>query len=203
MKENVLIRRGKPEDARHFSELALFTGPVLLPALFGSESNAGNVLSRSFRHDRNTFSYEHSYFIEVNGETAGMGLAFTCEQMKKEQIRSMLFILRYLKLRFFTRIIYLYRSSNIMVQITEGDSYLAHIALYPQYRRLGLGTKLLQRIEEEARALGSEKMVMDVETDNGRAIELYKRLGYRIESESPVLRIKAQDFEFYKMIRDI
>ena len=97
----------------------------------------------------------------------------------------------------------MYRSSNILVQITEGDSYLAHIALYPQHRGLGLGAKLLQRMEEEARALGSGKMVMDVETDNERAIELYKRLGYRIESESPILRIKARNFEFYKMIKDI
>ena len=201
--DNITIRRGRPEDAEDFSELVLYTGPELLPTLFGSESNVRNVMKGSFRHVRNAFSYEHSHFIEANGETAGMSLVFTHDQMRREQLRTMLFILRYLKLSFLTQIIYLYRSSGTLVQITEGDSYLAHIAAYPKFRSLGFGTKLLEVIEEEARTTGSKRMVLDVETDNEKAIKLYERLGYRVESKSPILRIRDKGFEFFRMRKDI
>lgn len=201
--DNITIRKGKPEDAQEFSELALLTGPEFLPALFGSESNVRNVMKGSFQHIRNTFSYEHSHFIEANGQIAAMALAFTYDQMRREQLRTMLFILRYLKLSFLTQIIYLYRSSQILVQITEGDSYLAHIAVYPKFRSLGLGTKLLEVLEEEARAAGSKRMVLDAETDNEKAIQLYERLGYTIERKSPILRIRDKGFEFFKMSKNI
>ena len=201
--DNITIRKGRPEDAQDFSQLVLFTGPELLPALFGSESNVRNVMKGSFQHIRNAFSYEHSHFIEANGEIAGMALVFTCDQMRREQLRTMLFILRYLKLSFLTQIIYLYRSSQILVQITEGDSYLAHIAVYPKFRSLGFGTKLLEVLEEEARTTGSKRMVLDVETDNTEATKLYERLGYTIEQKTPILKIRDKGFEFFKMSKNI
>lgn len=201
--DNVSIRKGSPEDAQDFSQLVLYTGPELLPALFGSESNVRNVMKGSFQRVRNAFSYEHSHFIEANGEIAAMALAFTCDQMRREQLRTLLFILRHLKLSFLTQIVYLYRSSQILVQITEGDSYLAHIAAYPKFRSLGFGTKLLELIEEEARAAGSKRMVLDVETDNAEAIKLYERLGYTIELKSPILKIGDKSFESFKMTKNL
>jgi len=201
--DNFTIRKGRPEDAEDYSELVLLIGPESSPAVFGSESNVRNVMKGSFQHVRNAFSYEHSHFIEANGEIAGMALVFTRDQMRREQLRTMLFILRYLKLSFLTQIIYLYRSSEILVQITEGDSYLAHIAVYPKFRSLGFGTKLLEVIEEEARAAGSKGMVIDVETYNTGAIRFYERLGYTIEQKSPILRIRDKGFELFKMSKDI
>ena len=96
--DNITTSNGRPKDAEQFSELAISTGPEFLPALFGSESNVRTVMGGAFQHLRNCFGYEHSHFIEANGEIAGMALAFTYDQMRREQLRSMLFILRYLKL---------------------------------------------------------------------------------------------------------
>ena len=115
----------------------------------------------------------------------------------------MLFILRYLRCSFLSQFKYLRKSGEIVAQITESDSYLAHFAVYPRFRSLGFGTKLIEAIEEEARAIGSKGMVVDVETDNERAIKLYERLGYSIEHKSPILRIRDKDFEFFKMSKDI
>ena len=58
---NISIRRGKPEDAEIFSELAMFSGPELLPYLLGSKVKS--LLKSAFQHERNCFSYEHSLFI--------------------------------------------------------------------------------------------------------------------------------------------
>lgn len=201
--DNIAIRKGKPEDAQNFSELVLFTGPELLPALFGSESNVRSVMKGSFQHVSNAFSYEHSHFIEANGEIAAMAVVFTHDQMRREQLRTLLLMLRYLKLSFLAQIIYFYRSGQLLVQIAAGDSYLAHIAAYPKFRSLGLGTKLLKVIEEAARTAGSKRMVLDVETYNTEAVKLYERLGYTIERKSPILRIRDKGFEFFKMSKNI
>lgn len=89
------------------------------------------------------------------------------------------------------------------MQISESDSYLANIAVYSKFRWLGLGTKLLQAIEEEARKTGSKRMVLDAETDNTRAIKLFERLGYAMEQKSPILKVRDKNFEFFKMSKDI
>jgi len=199
--DNITIRKGKPEDAEDFSELALLSGPEFLPALFGP--TVKSVWRNAFRHARSCFSYEHSHFIEANGETAGMALVYSYDEMRREQLRSGLFILRYLKWRFLAQLPYLRRAAEIMAQITEGDYYLSNIAVYPKFRSLGFGTKLLEAIEGEARAAGSKRMVLDVETDNTEATKLYERLGYTIEQKSPILRIRDKGFEFFRMSKDI
>jgi len=201
--EAIEIRRGRPPDARDFAELALFTGMELLPALFGSESNFKRTMIGSFPRRRNVFSHTHSHFVEVDGRMAGMAQALTRAQIRAGQLRTMMLMARYLKLAFLSQIPHLGRSSRIMVQIEHGDSYLAHIATYPEFRSRGLGTMLMQAVEQEARAAGSERIVLDVETDNTRAIELYERLDFQIEARSPVLRIGRQHFEFYKMTKEL
>jgi ribosomal protein S18 acetylase RimI-like enzyme len=66
-----------------------------------------------------------------------------------------------------------------------------------------LGTRLFERIEIQARTMGSKRMVLDVETVNKRAIKLYERLGYRIESRSFIIEAKVKNFEFFKMVKVI
>ncbi len=199
--ENVIIRKGKPQDAQDFSQLVLLSGPTFLPYLFGSDVR--NVMKNLFQHTRNYFSFEHSYFIEVNGEIAGMALVYNYKQKKRQNLRSSLLFLKYLKWSIFTQFTYLLKSEHIMAQITESEYYLSNIAVYPKFRGLGFGTKLLGVIEEEARKTGSRRIVLDVEIDNKKAVKLYERLGYNIEQKSPILQIKDKNFEFFKMCKNL
>ncbi len=201
--DDAQIRRGRPADTPDYAELALLTAPELLPALFGSESNFKKVMRGSFPRTKNPFSFEHSHFIEMGGRAAGMALALTHDQMSKEQLRTMLLLVRYLKLAFVTQVAHIYRSGEIMAQTVESDSYLANIATYPEFRSRGLGTRLMDAVETEARAAGSRRIVLDVETDNKRAIGFYERLSFRVESKSPILRIKHHYFEFYRMTKEL
>jgi len=45
--------------------------------------------------------------------------------------------------------------------------------------------------------------VLHAETHNARAISLYERLGYRIESKSPTLKIKKSFFRSLKMTKSV
>jgi ribosomal protein S18 acetylase RimI-like enzyme len=46
-------------------------------------------------------------------------------------------------------------------------------------RGRGIGSKLLQRLEEELRSLGARDLVLGVLPGNAQAISLYERFGYR------------------------
>ena len=198
--EGGIIRKGKPQDAQDFSRLVLLSAPTFFPYLFGSDVR--DVMKNLFQHARNYFSFEHSYFIEVNGEVAGMALIYNYEQKKGEKLRTSLLLIKYLKWDIFTQLAYLLKSEDIVTQIVERDCYLSNIAVYPQFRGLGLGTKLLGVIQEEARKTGSRRVVLDAETDNKRAVKLYERLGYNIEQKSPIFQIRDKSFELFKMCRN-
>jgi len=196
----IVIRKGKPEDANHFVELDLISAPEWFPYLFGS--NVRDTLRKMFLDKANWFSYRHTYFVEVDNQIAGMGLAYSYnEKMEEEQY--------FMELALTYSIESTYseppdpRSTEIAAQIAEADYYINDMGVYPQFRSLGLGTRLFERIEKLARKMGSKRMVLDVETDNTRAKELYERLGYRIERRSFIIEAKVKNFEFFKMAKVI
>lgn len=64
-----------------------------------------------------------------------------------------------------------------------GEWYIDILAVYPEYRRLGIGRKLLVEVENLARQQGATKIALNCEKDNTKAYQLYEKLGYTPESE--------------------
>ena len=196
---NIIIRKGRAEDAQDFPHLVLLSAPTFFSLLFAS--NAAEVIKNLFQQPGNLFSFEHSYFIEVNGKRAGMVLGYNWERKRREELHTGLLLIKYLKWSFFTRIFYLLKAQGIVGKIAENEYYLSNIAVYPEFRSLGLGTKLLSEIERESRKAGSNKIVLEVETSNQRAIKLYERIGYTIERRTPSFKISKETFEFFIMCK--
>lgn len=198
--DNVIIRKGRIEDAEHFSQLALFAVPEFLPYVLGSNVKA--IMKNIFQDTGNLFSFEHSYFVEVDSEVAGMALGYSYRQGKQEEERTGELVVRYLEGSSFAELPDP-RIMGITKNVEENEYYFMYLAVYPKFRGLGLGTKLFELIEEEARKAGYNTVVFDVETDNTRAVKLYERLGYEIEAKSPILETSVKKFEFFKMSKDI
>ena len=57
---------------------------------------------------------------------------------------------------------------------------LYSIAVSPAIAGSGIGTRLLQAAEDEARRRGASRMHLEVRADNASAIHLYKKMGYRL-----------------------
>src|SRR3954462_1944711 len=82
-----------------------------------------------------------------------------------------------------------------------GRLYVAHwereirimdIALLPEHRGSGIGTKLLRELQEEARTAG-KSLTIHVERFN-RALRLYQRLGFRqVEDKGVYLLMKWEE----------
>lgn len=56
--------------------------------------------------------------------------------------------------------------------------HIMNIAVVPEYRKMGLGGRLMQRIEYEFLVCGAEGSQLEVRVSNGDAISFYRKQGY-------------------------
>ena len=59
------------------------------------------------------------------------------------------------------------------------DAELANIAVAPIHRGKGAGKALMESMHEKAKALGAERMLLEVRVSNTNAIGLYEKYGYQ------------------------
>ena len=66
-------------------------------------------------------------------------------------------------------------------ETNETIAYIQTLEVAPQERGAGVGGELLRRIEGSARKVGAQEIWLHVDAENGAAIRLYERHGYRFE----------------------
>lgn len=73
------------------------------------------------------------------------------------------------------------------------------IALYQEYTGLGIGTAMLQKIIDVAKAQGLEQLELEVVADNERALALYRKLGFEVCGTMP-RNMKYKDGTYADML---
>jgi ribosomal protein S18 acetylase RimI-like enzyme len=76
---------------------------------------------------------------------------------------------------------------RILNTLADGDFYLQAIAVDKELRGEGVGSTLIDSIEDRARATGSTRLSLDVSAKNEGARRLYERRGMTVESGWPKL----------------
>lgn len=59
--------------------------------------------------------------------------------------------------------------------------WLYSLALHPQHRRKGIGSKLVKKAIGELKKLGCLKVNLQINSDNDEVVEFYKKNGFLIE----------------------
>jgi ribosomal-protein-alanine N-acetyltransferase len=67
----------------------------------------------------------------------------------------------------------------IVAMSGAGELHLLNVTVIPSHQGRGLGRRLLERLEDEARTRGVAEIWLEVRASNARARALYVRLGYR------------------------
>lgn len=63
--------------------------------------------------------------------------------------------------------------------VAAGEAHIATIGVHPQYRRRGIGQRILLRLIREAAARGSERVFLEFRPSNKAARALYAKFGFR------------------------
>ncbi|NLN18579.1 MAG: ribosomal protein S18-alanine N-acetyltransferase [Firmicutes bacterium] len=64
------------------------------------------------------------------------------------------------------------------VWLIAGEGHITNIAVHPDYRRQGLGRRLMMAIEQLCRERRISRMTLEVRRSNAIAQSLYRQLGY-------------------------
>ncbi len=195
----IITRNATPGDRMDFAKLILLSAPYF-PYLFGN--NIKTILQEIFFSPRNLFSYEHVYFTESNGEKSGMILGYDTQAKKRENLNTGMLLFNKIGFGIFRRIIPLLRFNSPVGKMSKGDFYISNIAVYPKFREMGLGKKLLYTVEHKANQIKCERIILDVEKENQAAANFYINSGYKKMKEFSILLHKDRILHFYRMVKE-
>ncbi len=58
------------------------------------------------------------------------------------------------------------------------EAHITNIAVHPEFRRRGLGEKIMREMMERAKSRGATRMTLEVRVSNSAAQDLYRKLGF-------------------------
>jgi ribosomal protein S18 acetylase RimI-like enzyme len=171
------LRPALLEDAPVLAELVNHAGeglPLFLwSTMAGPGESAWDVGRRRAEREDGSFSYHNATVIEHGGCCAGCLIGYEIPDHPEPIARDMpaMFV-----------------PLQELENIAPGTWYVNVLAVRPQFRRLGLGTRLLRLADETARSLGKRGLSVIVSDANLGARRLYERCGYARRAERPMVK---------------
>lgn len=176
----ITLRPARPDDAPDAAPLIYAAGPALFRLMFGpNERDVLRFFTALFRLPRNPFSFEYAILAERDGKIVGLAISADAAARRRigrrmfwlaPRLRGPFALLRRLPLVF-----------DIMACASDPPPeayYLSILAVAPDSRRQGIGSRLLEEVRRRARAAGCQNLALHTELDNVAAQRLYARHGY-------------------------
>jgi ribosomal protein S18 acetylase RimI-like enzyme len=171
------FRFGVAADAPVLAELVNYAGEGLPLYLWGKMAEAGetawDVGRRRAAREEGSFSYRNAVIIEHDGRCAGCVIGYEIPDRPgpiPHDMPKMFVPLQELE------------------NLAPGTWYVNVLAVRPDLRGRGLGTRLLALADERGRSLGKAGMSVIVSDANAGARRLYERCGYRQVAARPMIK---------------
>ena len=175
--QSIFLRPARPKfsEGLQFAHYLDQAAEGFFRVMLGRKSE--RIIASAFTDTGHTLSHENVLFAEVDTKIVGMSSTFSEKQhrlfsdeplqraAKRNAIR--LKLVRTLFAPIW----------RILETIPEGDFYVQGIAIKPELRGSGIGSLLMNDIENRAKASGSNRLSLDVSAKNDGARRLYKRFG--------------------------
>ncbi len=113
--------------------------------------------------------------------------------------------MREFELEFSHRFVFDYEGSvagYIIFWLIEGEVHIMSVAVRKDLRRLGIGTEVLRRSLAAAKEQGGRYVFLEVRENNGAAIGLYRKMGFRVIYKRRGYYTDTKEDAFI-MVRDI
>jgi ribosomal protein S18 acetylase RimI-like enzyme len=170
------LRRATRKDARALAELIEYAGHGIPGYLWSRSAKEGQPpievgIERVLREEAN-FSYRNAVVADVDGRVAAMMLAYRLPEHTNVNLDELPDLLRPLE--------------ELELKV-PGTFYINALAAYPEYRGLGLGTRLLEAARTLASEAGCNELSLEVFEQNEGAVRLYERHGYQEIARLPVV----------------
>jgi ribosomal protein S18 acetylase RimI-like enzyme len=177
MKAETRFRPARKEDCRTIAELYRISSDGVADYIWRGLAEPGEepieVGERRYAREDTVFSYRNCTVAERRDEVTGMLVAFPVEEPDSdvgdpdEEVDPVL--KPYSELE------------------RPGSFYICGMALFPEYRGQGLGTRMLELARQQADRRGLDELSLIVFEQNVGAKHLYERYGFREMDRRPVV----------------
>jgi ribosomal protein S18 acetylase RimI-like enzyme len=164
--DRVTFRTARKDDCRSIAQLYRISSDGVADYVWTTLARPGedilDVGEKRYSGEDTNFSYKNCMIAESGGEVAGMLAVFPMPEPDKNVSHS--------------------ASDPVLTPYSKlelyNSYYIAGMAVYPEYRGKGIGTKLLKIAEEKALGLGLPQLSLIVFEQNEGAKRLYERHGF-------------------------
>jgi len=140
-----------------------------------------DVIATAYTQPDHDFSYQNITFAERDKVIVGMASGYTAKQHRRSSNEPLKLAAGYRALRMVRVAICCAPFRRVLDTLDDGDFYLQAIAIDNDLRGEGIGSTLIDSIEDRARATGSIRLCLDVTAKNKGARRLYERRGMTVE----------------------
>jgi ribosomal protein S18 acetylase RimI-like enzyme len=162
--------------------------------------NAVDIVAKAYLQPGHDLSYQYVTFAERDNVITGMVSGYTANQHRHSSDWPLKQASGGLHLRM-TVISVLFAPLLRMIDtIADSDFYLQAIAVDKGGCGRGVGTALMESIEEKAAVSGAARIVLDVSAKNENARRLYEQRGWTVESRWPK-RLAIPGLRFNRMTK--
>ncbi len=175
MSSGIVFRAAAPTDAYPLAELSILAGDgmyeFLLEEMAPREMLAG-LIARTMKQDAGGFSWRHCFVADYKG-VVGMINAFPAAWLREEE-RDIL------------------PQDRVQIldpidQVQDWESFLVNsVAVRPEHRRQGIGTRLMRMAIEQAKEGAFARLTANVWADNVAARALFEREGFAAQTQVEV-----------------
>jgi ribosomal protein S18 acetylase RimI-like enzyme len=198
----VVLRPGRPSiqeglACAHFLDTA---SEGFFKILLGSR--ASGILAQAYVKPGNEYSYENTLFASVGGHQVGMAIGFTAAERRQFPKNPLAQCEGYPRVRAGILGFLFSPMLRILDSVADEDFYLLSLAVDPEQRGRGVGSTLVQAMEERARAAASRRLSLDVAAKNKGAQRLYGRHGLKTYAKWPK-HINIGSLSLYRMAKPL
>jgi len=163
---------------------------------------AEHIIAAAFAHPDHDLSYQRVTFAERGNVIVGMVSGYTAEQHRCSSREPLKQAAGKRNLRMRIVLILFAPLMRIVDSIGDDDFYLQAIAVDDELRGEGVGSIMMDALEERARATGSARLSLDVSANNEGACRFYERRGMAVTSQWP-RRLAIPRLTFYRMTKEL
>lgn len=145
------------------------------------------ILATAYIQPGHGLSYQRTLFAEIDGTIVGMVSGYTAAQHRESSDRPLL-LAPGCRLSRRLGVAALRARWRMFGAISDGDFYVEFLIVGQGFRGRGIGGKLLDAMEERARAAGSDRFALDVSAKNDGGRRFYERRGMSALADWPTRR---------------
>lgn len=163
---------------------------------------ATQIIAAAFARPAHDLSYQNVTFAERDNAIVGMVSGYTAEQHRRSSRQPLNEAAGRRNLRMRIVLVLFAPLMRIIDSIADDDFYLQAVAVDKGLRGDGVGSVLMDSLEERGRASGSTRLSLDVSAKNEGARRFYECRGMAVASQWPK-RLPIPGLRFYRMTKTL